>query len=644
MSIQMPNLILNWYYYQADMKRIPARSALIFAIFLLALAVYWGGALLRDTRLREMRPRTMLGQEEACLDCHGNMTGFSPFHDPDQIGCTSCHLGDPLAKTERKAHRGMVLIPGNLSNVYQTCGTANCHQAIADRISHSLMTTMAGVITVDRFVFGQIDTLTAYAHVKELGHSAADTHLRHLCASCHLGNEKEEYGLITERSRGGGCLACHLNSPIPGAEAPVYSTQFHPSVTLQVSNDHCFGCHSRSGRISLSYEGWHETLLSPDEAKNRDKRYRVLQDGRVVQMVAPDIHHERGLDCIDCHSAREVMGDGTTYLHQEDAVKTGCVDCHFAKSPETVGMDGLIEEDRKILAVRGINATGQRFAVGEESGEPVWNVWVDPVLRAIMIGKIDGEKHPLKPPAPICTRKGGHAALTCDACHSAWAPQCVGCHTAFDPKVQAYDLLDKKKTRGKWEEYLGGFFADPPVLGVVETMDMDEGKIREIKTFVPGMIMTLDQSAFPGGKKDTVFHRLYAPLASHTTAAKGRSCESCHNDPLAIGYGRGELEYQVLGKKGRWSFTPEYISSPDGLPQDAWIGFLREPSGRSTTRPNARPFTLAEQKRILAVGACLTCHDGNSEIMMRSIDDFGLALKRVSQKCVLPEFISSEKK
>jgi hypothetical protein len=53
----------------------------------------------------------------------------------------------------------MVLIPGNLSNVYQTCGTANCHLDIAKRVDHSLMTTMAGVITVDRFVFGEIDTL-----------------------------------------------------------------------------------------------------------------------------------------------------------------------------------------------------------------------------------------------------------------------------------------------------------------------------------------------------------------------------------------------------------------------------------------------------------------------------------------------------
>ncbi|MGC8001577.1 hypothetical protein, partial [Salmonella enterica] len=70
--------------------------------------------------------------------------------------------------------------------------------------------------------------------------------------------------------------------------------------------------------------------------------------------------------------------------------------------------------------------------------------------------------------------------------------------------------------------------------------------------------------------------------------------------PLAIGYGRGKLEYRNVNGKGKWFFTPEYVDSPqDGLPQDAWIPFLQEPQGISTTRPNARPFNLAEQRRIL---------------------------------------------
>ncbi len=643
------------------MKGTPVRTITIAVVFALGIAVYWAGAVLRDTRMQEIRSGERLGSKETCLDCHGDMQGFSPFHDPEIIGCASCHLGNPRAKKKKASHRNMVLIPGNLSNVYQTCGTADCHQSIAQRVEHSLMTTMAGVITVDRFAFGEIDTLSAYAHIAELGHSPADQHLRHLCASCHLGNEKTEFGPISERSRGGGCNACHLPSfakasagkpsvtsatagkpSVTSAKADESAVALakadHPAITLAVSNTACFGCHSRSGRISLGYEGWHETLLTREEAKGQEQ-YRVLEDGRVLRQISPDVHHQGGLECIDCHNAREVMGDGHIYLHEEDAVKVRCGDCHFSGRPKTVAQGKVGEEDRKIMEIRELRPSGQSILVGGESGEILWNVWVGADAKPILIGKNNGKKHPLKPPASVCTKGKGHEDLSCGACHTSWAPQCLGCHTSYDKTVTAFDLLDRKKTSGKWEEYVGGFFADPPVLGVVESMEMSPEKVRAIKTFIPGMIMSLDQSGFPGAEsRGETFHRLYAPVAPHTTSATGRTCTSCHNDPLAIGYGRGKLVYEVLGPKGAWSFIPEYTSSPDGLPQDAWIGFLQEPKGRSTTRSNARPFTLEEQKRILTVGACLTCHAGNSAIMLRGLEDFPSVLKQASQECGIPYF------
>ncbi len=75
----------------------------------------------------------------------------------------------------------------------------------------SLMNTMSGVISVNRFAFDEINKPVGLFNVKNLTQSNADNHLRNLCASCHLGNEKTEFGPITELSRGGGCNACHLN-------------------------------------------------------------------------------------------------------------------------------------------------------------------------------------------------------------------------------------------------------------------------------------------------------------------------------------------------------------------------------------------------------------------------------------------------
>ncbi|MFN8134465.1 MAG: hypothetical protein U0Z17_04295 [Bacteroidales bacterium] len=43
--------------------------------------------------------------------------------------------------------------------------------------------------------------------------------------------------------------------------------KFHPSINLNISNDKCKSCHSRSGRISMNYEGWHETEMKPGTGK-----------------------------------------------------------------------------------------------------------------------------------------------------------------------------------------------------------------------------------------------------------------------------------------------------------------------------------------------------------------------------------------
>ena len=585
------------------------------------------------------------GVEESCVACHGPMSGFASAHSA--IGCTPCHLGHPEEAKADKAHRDMFSVPGNLADVNLTCGTANCHADIAHRVNHSLMASMAGVITVNRWAFGESDTLSAWAHVKELNDvSPADTHLRQLCASCHLGNQKEEAGPVGEFSRGGGCIACHLSySP----EALTAHEQFlqagkkgklavHPAINLKVSNDHCFGCHSRSGRISTSYEGWHETKLAAEDIAGKEG-YRVLADQRVFEYVQPDVHHDKGLECIDCHSAKEIMGDGERYHHEEQAVKTFCGDCHFSELPPLLPLDSLDTESKKIVALRKIPFQDAKFITGRYSGDPLVNVLWTEGEGGFMISKNSGKRFSLPVPAEVCTRGEAHDGLTCSACHTGWAPQCVGCHTAYDPEIEAFDLLGHKKVKGKWEEYLGAFFAEAPTLGVVEEMDVDSQTVERIKAFIPGMIMTIDKSEFPGepaGQAD-LFHRLFAPVAPHTTTTQGRTCRSCHNNPLALGYGRGALRYETMGKRGKWRFEPEYADEEeDGLPQDAWIGFLRYPDGQVTTRPNARPFRIAEQQRILTVGACLVCHEEDSKVMMEGLDDFESLLKKVSPECVLP--------
>ncbi len=185
--------------------------------------------------------------------------------------------------------------------------------------------------------------------------------------------------------------------------------------------------------------------------------------------------------------------------------------------------------------------------MGEETKVALLNTYLDSG-KVMMVTKNSKKTFEVKPPAQVCTRDKVHKNLTCSSCHSAWAPQCIGCHNQFDSRAEGLDLLTDKMVKGQWVEYVGKFFADPPTLGV------REGKEKMIEPCIPGMILTIDKESYPvsGHPSNTdstgrniIFHRLFAPASPHTTSAKGRSCKSCHNDPLAIGYGRGSLTYEI---------------------------------------------------------------------------------------------------
>lgn len=591
----------------------------------------------------------VLGKREACMLCHQNVTGFSPAHDPNAIGCTSCHLGHPFSLNKKQAHQSMISIPGNLAGAAQTCGTAQCHPDIPARVNLSLMTTNSGIVSVDRFVFGETQSPDVLSPITKIGHGPSDTHLRNLCSKCHLENEKTETGYIGESSRGGGCLACHLNYTKVGVEQHqnyiANNKQesslplIHPSLDIKISNDHCFGCHSRSGRISTNYEGWHETLLDEADIQGKDN-YRVLEDKRVFEYVGEDTHHKSGMDCIDCHSSYEVMGDGNIYLHEESAVKVQCEDCHFISEPKTISYDQLDAESKKIFDLRKFASANRKMIKGKESGMALVNTYLKND-SAFLVVKNTGKILPMLPTVSICTKGPGHQNLTCSSCHTSWAPQCIGCHNAFKKNSLGYDLLEKKEVKGSWVEYVGQFFAEAPALGV------REGESLQIIPAIPGMVLTIDFEGFienesKENKVPIIFQRLYAPAAPHTISSQGRNCKSCHNNSLAIGYGRGKLNYKIIDGHGIWEFIPAFAANKyDGLPEDAWIGFLKEPGTdlKLTTRSDFRPFSLKEQKRILTVGSCLTCHDENSTQILNSLQlPFENYIQTVSEACIIPEY------
>ena len=586
-----------------------------------------------------------LATSESCFLCHQNTKGYSKHHNPKFIGCASCHLGNTTATVKEEAHKNMVLIPGNLSDAKQTCG--KCHASELHKVENSLMTTNSGLIAVDKFFFGEADSLNYHYHIKDLKNSAADKHLRDLCANCHLGAEKKSFGAINQLSRGGGCNACHLNysnEAKQDLESYLASDKkdipkFHPSTDIFVNDTHCFGCHSRSSRISTNYIGLQETLLDENEVKNKSN-YQVLEDKRVYKYIEEDVHHTKGMLCIDCHSSHEVMGDGKKYAHEEQAVKVQCIDCHFKEKPNTISYDSLDSESLLVFYHRNYEHKEKQMIAVKKDNHPLVNTYIDSLGNAFLIGKKDGKIHSLKPQGDVCSRDNAHKNVSCATCHSSWTPRCIGCHNEFDKnEPKAFDLLDKKYTKGQWKEYVAEFSSSLPAMGVREN---DEGKI--IEPAIPGMIMTIDLNSYSDTKSDDnlLFHRLYAPNSPHTTTKEVRDCKSCHSNSATLGYGKGTLDYQIENNKAKWVFTPEYaVNSNDNLPEDAWVPFLK-PVDKQTinsTRSDFRPFSVKEQQKLLLVGACLQCHKDDSKVMQKTLE-FGLksTLKSISASCVLPSY------
>ncbi|PKL83594.1 MAG: hypothetical protein CVV24_04235 [Ignavibacteriae bacterium HGW-Ignavibacteriae-3] len=594
----------------------------------------------------------ILDRREGCVTCHNGTLGFTDSHSPGKIGCYSCHLGDRLTTEKNKAHKDMILIPGNSNDAAITCGAVGCHPQMVPRMDNNIMNTMNGVVSVDKWVFDEAVSPTFRAPIDSIKYSPAETHLRNLCASCHLANVKSELGPIVDLSRGGGCLACHLNYSKEAEEELAMLLidkrknyelgrkdkkegtigKFHPSISLKTKNQHCFGCHSRSGRISLSYDGWHETLYKPEDVKGKIG-FKLLDDGRVVQQIQKDVHSEAGLLCVDCHTSYEIMGDGIYTLHKEDQMKVQCIDCHILSEPTTQKFSEFEFESQKIAELKKYNDKNKNFIVSAKNGFPLVNVYYEDG-KVYLIKKSSGKISEVKTPSGACTKGTAHKNLSCNSCHNSWSPQCIGCHTEFDKDSSMYDLLSNKEEKGEWLEHPSEFLPEPATLGIKETYENGIKKIT-VEEFIPGMILKIDKGRSKNQKP--VFKRLFAPGFSHTIRKQTRSCTSCHNNSLAIGYGRGKLIYKKNGSSGLWNFIPAYaLIKDDGLPQDAWIGFLEERSFNSTTRNNTRPFSIDEQRKILTVAACLTCHPGDSWVMKNSLLNFPKTLTQQTAYCLLP--------
>lgn len=327
------------------------------------------------------------GKVERCQTCHIGIEEISNSHPSNTVGCAVCHGGNPLSLDETTAHAQMLGggHPGSLTSASLSCGGigANgvaCHSGnhepeenLVDLVKTSIMSTKAGELSVVRMTFGldktkEVPGLTkgqvAYLYPSPLQGRANEGSFQQNCLSqCHQSggelpaplaqgtpitskspregvSQSKNMSKSNDKIQGNGCEACHvLTNPTHtyiGEDTTIKGNQgshgMVHSITTQIPYTQCNQCHN---------QGSHDPIKM--EFSVRSDMTKVIRGWTAGDLTWADrlsdyylpgelfARCEVSLDCIDCHTRQDVMGDGEFYTSQHDAVHIQCLDCHGTK-------------------------------------------------------------------------------------------------------------------------------------------------------------------------------------------------------------------------------------------------------------------------------------------------------------------------
>lgn len=350
---------------------------------------------------------TLTGQTEYCLTCHAGLPEISSSHPIKTFGCVICHGGERLALNADLAHSSMRggANPSDLTVVEQSCGGENCHSGAPaeerdhiQRVMTSIQATYAGAITSVRYTFGaQSDQIPHYG-----AFAVSDTTLPSRtgilaleafnpatennpylqtfgvnCLTCHI-NAQPRKG--AQYNRFTGCAACH--SPNPSMKSTVHT------LTTAIPYTQCNTCHNR-GNYDLRQMTFIERTDRP-----------VTRIENYYQPIAQFTQCEYTLDCVDCHTRTEAMGDGDIHAAKADTQYIRCKTCHgtLTELPLTKTLtDPNDIAFRQALLNPVVNLQVGETVLVTEHGEPLWNTRVLPDGTYELIGKVTRQQFIFRP-------------------------------------------------------------------------------------------------------------------------------------------------------------------------------------------------------------------------------------------------------
>lgn len=569
-------------------------------------------------------------KQEQCLTCHRGIEHTSPSHS----GCVSCHGGNPKATTKNEAHRGIYGLSNRSYPGRWEQGCGNCHRHQLERMQSSQMYTGAGMIAQIQATWegerpgirygsqtaglhDQAGNPTRQQEVSQLDNLSGELY-RKFCARCHVARQQNPNNGAGNPA---GCAACHFPYGNEGkyrggdhvmlGRTPHGDTHaLHTLPTVQS----CAQCHHRSGRTALSYQGLMDGNNGLVPTRNGQPGPVKGSDQRNFNHITPDIHHLAGMDCIDCHTSRETMGDGYAAANMHGQLEVRCEDCHgssdkppFYRAIQRENEDPVRESRSYPLQMR----PGMEMILTSK-GRPFSNVFhVDGnvLVQVKRTGKLLRSKVITGTPEHTVV---GHGRLSCTSCHSRTVVQCYGCHTQYDKQGYHIDFLSGQSTKGQFTET-----EDYRTLYPFPLALNSKGDISPVtpgcQTFVTvidddGNVSKQSEIALYKGKRQLRF----APFHGHNTGKRAVGCAECHTNPAFLGFG----QHVVQGRSIKGTLLCELS---DNKPLD---GFLTMERGTvsaysAITRENARPLNQQEVQRVLAVNTCLVCHSSAKDPIYR---------------------------
>ena len=277
-----------------------------FPILLLAILLYGCNEEQSQHKVVEVEETAEVVNVPGCKNCHADIS-LDARH---AFACTDCHRGNNEVAEKSKAHGNLIAQPASPEHMTATCG--KCHREQVENCGSSLHFTLKNAVNLTRTHFGAKTTLQTLTQIPQSEENSAlalvDDMLRRRCLRCHVYSSGDDYPYIT---RGKGCAACHLQ--FSGG-----SLQKHTFIQTP-SDVQCISCHY-ANHVGADYYGQYEHDFNWEyRTPYTTSEPFVRPYGVEVHDLVPDIHQQKGLICIDCHSGNSLKN--TTR-------KITCLTCH----------------------------------------------------------------------------------------------------------------------------------------------------------------------------------------------------------------------------------------------------------------------------------------------------------------------------